>query len=59
MINMCFRRKQRNSQDQSDLVAWLQASGPSDADYDKDTYEYQKNRQKQSSSFGDDSSMTP
>ena len=56
---MCFRRKRREVKDDFSLVAWLNSSGPSDADYDKDTYEYQKNRQRNTSSFNDDSSMTP
>ena len=58
---MCFKRKrsEHNTKESERLVAWLNSSGPSDSDFDKDTYEYQKNRQKSSSWFDDDSSMTP
>ena len=59
---MCLFKKRKRSEDDSDLASWLNATGPSDADYEKTSLDYQMrnsiNKEKQSS-FDDDSSMTP
>lgn len=59
---MClFRRKRNYSSRKQTTVNWPTDGGPSDADYEKDTFDYYVSHKndKDKSSFGDDSSMTP